>query len=97
MRYVRSATGIGLKITIKFLRGAARFGLGSTTTTCDAQQTAPRATAGCNDQVPAALSSGAAGNGLGTTIKYLRRTTSGAAGNGRTQRPSTCGTIERRR
>jgi hypothetical protein len=25
--------------------------------------------------------SGAAGNGLGTTIKYLRRTASGAAGN----------------
>jgi hypothetical protein len=25
---------------------------------------------------------GAAGNGLGTTIKYLRRTTSGASGNG---------------
>jgi hypothetical protein len=25
---------------------------------------------------------GAAGNGLGTTIKYLRRATSGAAGNG---------------
>jgi hypothetical protein len=26
--------------------------------------------------------SGAAGNGLGTTIKYLRRTRNGAAGNG---------------
>jgi hypothetical protein len=26
--------------------------------------------------------SGTAGNGLGTAIKYMRRTTSGAAGNG---------------
>jgi hypothetical protein len=34
--------------------------------------------------------SAAAGNGLGTTIKYLQRTTSGATGNGRVQRPSTC-------
>jgi hypothetical protein len=30
--------------------------------------------------------SAAAGNGLGTTIKYLRRSTSGAAGNGQAQR-----------
>jgi hypothetical protein len=34
--------------------------------------------------------SAAAGNGLGTSIKYLQRTTSGAAGSGRAQRPSTC-------
>jgi hypothetical protein len=32
----------------------------------------------------------AAGNDLGNTIKYLQRITSGAAGNGRAKRPSTC-------
>jgi hypothetical protein len=43
---------------------------------------------GHHDQVPAAASRplrqrrGAAGNNLGTTIKYLRCATSGAAGNG---------------
>jgi len=31
---------------------------------------------------------GAAGNGLGNILKYLRLTTSGAAGNGRAQRSS---------
>jgi hypothetical protein len=34
--------------------------------------------------------SAAAGNGLSTTIKYLQRTTSGAADNGRAQRSITC-------
>jgi hypothetical protein len=34
--------------------------------------------------------SAAAGYGLGTTIKYLERTSSGAAGNGRAQRLSFC-------
>jgi hypothetical protein len=34
--------------------------------------------------------SAAAGNSLGTTIKYLQRTASGAAGNGRAQRLITC-------
>jgi hypothetical protein len=33
--------------------------------------------------------SGAAGNGPGTTIQFLQRKTSGAAGNGRAQRSST--------
>ena len=40
--------------------------------TCSAQRAAPRATAGCNDQNLPCTTSGAAGNGLGTTIKYLR-------------------------
>jgi len=34
--------------------------------------------------------SAAVGSGLGTTIKYLQKTTSGAAGNGRAQRSNTC-------
>jgi hypothetical protein len=34
--------------------------------------------------------SAAAGNGLGITVKYLERTTSGAAGNGRAKQSSTC-------
>jgi hypothetical protein len=36
---------------------------------------APRATAGRNDQAPAMHTSGAADNGLGTTIMYLRAAT----------------------
>jgi hypothetical protein len=35
-------------------------------------------------------SSAVAGSGLGTTIKYLQRAASGAAGNGWSQRSSTC-------
>jgi hypothetical protein len=45
-------------------------------------RSAPRATAGRNDQVPAKTKylRGAAGIGLGSTIKYLRRTTNATAG-----------------
>jgi hypothetical protein len=62
--------------------------------TCDAQRSAPRKTAGRNDQVPTTHNErigldttikyllGAAGIALGATIKYLQRSTSGAAGNG---------------
>jgi hypothetical protein len=42
-----------------------------------------------HDQVPALR--GAAGIGLGTTIKYLRRTTSAAANNGLNMRKTTSG------
>jgi len=38
----------------------------------------------------ASAAASAAGNGLDATIKYLQRTTSGAAGNDRAQRSSTC-------
>jgi hypothetical protein len=62
--------------------------------TCDAQRTAPRAAAWSSDQVPATRSelytNGAADTGLGATIKYLRRTTSGTLGNGRAQQSSPC-------
>jgi hypothetical protein len=49
---------------------------------CGDSDAAPRQPPGHRDQFLAKTTSGAAGNGLGTTINYL----CGAAGNGREQR-----------
>jgi hypothetical protein len=63
---------------VKYLRratsAAAGSGLGTT----------------INEHKLRCTTSAAAGYGLGTTIKYLKRTTSGAAGKGQVQRSSTC-------
>jgi hypothetical protein len=55
---------------------------GPRSTTCDAQRAAPRATAGRNDQVPSTLNERRRGQRPSATTKYLRCTSSGAAGNG---------------
>jgi hypothetical protein len=74
--------GNGLGTTVKYLRrtrsAATGNGLGATIKTCDAQRAAAQAMAGHHYQVPARRH----GHWSGTRIKYLRRTTTGAAGNG---------------
>jgi hypothetical protein len=50
--------------------------------TCNAQRAAPRETTGRSDQVPATHNERRRGRRPGATIKYLRCTTSGTAGNG---------------
>ena len=68
---------------IKYLRGAAGIGLG--TTMLHLRRATSDATGnglGTTAKYLRRATSGAAGTGLGTTIKYLRRTTSGAASNG---------------
>jgi len=87
------AAGSGLGTKLNYLRGVAGNGRAQRGSTFDAQQAPPRATAWTPRQMNTALrctASAAAGNGLGTTIKYLQRTASGAAGNGRAQRSITC-------
>jgi hypothetical protein len=66
IKYLRDTAGIGLGNTLKYLRGAAGIGLG--------------ASADCPSS--AATASRRRGNDLGTTIKYQRKTKSGAAGIG---------------
>jgi hypothetical protein len=85
-KYVRKTTsgaaGIGLGTTIKYPRrttaAAAGSGWAPRPTTC----AAPRAAAGCNDQVPVTHSERRRGQRPGAMAKYLRRTKSSAAGNG---------------
>jgi hypothetical protein len=66
-----------LAITIKYLRSAADIGLGTTIKYCT--RSAHRRN---GQSIVRRTTSGAAGSGLGTSIKYLRHTTRGTAGNG---------------
>jgi hypothetical protein len=84
-RTAGAAAGSGLDTTPNYLRGANANGRAQRSSFFDAKRAPPRATAWAPRQMNTALrctTSAAAGNGLGTTIKYLRRSTSGTAGNG---------------
>jgi hypothetical protein len=64
----------GLSTTPNYLRGAAGNGRAQRSSTFDTQRAPPRAEASASRQINTALrctTSAAAGNGLGTTIKYL--------------------------
>ena len=78
-RTTSGVEGNDLGTTIKYLRGAAGVGLG---TTIKYLRRATSAAAGNGLGTSTYYLRGAAGIGQGTTIKYLRRTTSGAAGYG---------------
>ena len=82
------ATGNGLGTTLSYLRGAASNDRAQRSSSFGAQIAPPRATAWAPRYINTALrytTSAAAVNGLGITIKYVRRTTSDAAVNGRAQ------------
>ena len=74
-RATSGAAGNGLYTTIKYMSGAAGIGLDTTIKYpwCTTTQR-PEHCATHNER--------RSGNGLGTSIKYLRRTTNGAARNG---------------
>jgi hypothetical protein len=85
LRTTGAAAGSGLGTTLNNMRGAAGNGRAQRLSTFDAQRAPPRTTAWAPRQMNTTLrctTSAAAGNGLGTTAKYLQRTTSGAAGSG---------------
>ena len=78
-----AASGDGLGTTIKYLQrttsSVAGNGWAQRPSTCEAQRAAPRAKAWTPIKL---LRAAALSIGLGATIKYLRRSTSGATGNG---------------
>jgi hypothetical protein len=81
-----------LGITLNYLRDAAGNGRVKRSSTYDPELAPPRATAWAPQVLNSALrctTSAAAGNGLDTTIEYMRRTTSCAVGSDRAQRSST--------